>query len=346
MSFNVTTEQTTCFRCGKIYSKRKGNFSNSFAPLYKGIGTLHICKNCLLAMYKEYFEECQDIKLATRQICRALNLYWNESAFNYIEPKADVNNVIFLYINRINTYLYSGKSYDDTLREEGSLWDFVPDERSNLKMEDEEDTDDLKDVDPAIIEFWGVGYNKSMYDELEQRRKYWMNRLPEGVNIDVGTEAIIRQICALELDINRDRIAGKPVDKSVNALNALLGSANLKPVQQKTDADLSNEKTPFGVWIRRFENSKPIPEVDPELKDVDNIEKYINIWLYGHLAKMVGLKNGNSKLYEEAIERLKVEKPEFEDDDDDELLYDMFGDKDDNDYGSITNNENDSGETS
>jgi len=179
-----------------------------------------------------------------------------------------------------------------------------------------------------------------MYNQLEDRRKYWMSRLPnEGRDIDIGTEAIIRQICSLELDINRDRIAGKAVDKSVNALNNLLGSANLKPVQKKNESDASIDNTPFGVWIQRFETERPIPEPDPEMQDTDGIIKYITTWFYGHLGKSLGVKNVHSKLYDEEIKKLSVDKPEYEDEDDiddDELLYDVFGDKD-NDKGTDNN---------
>ena len=152
-----------------------------------------------------------------------------------------------------------------------------------------------------------------------------MSKFPEGIELDVGTEALIRQICSLELDINRDRIAGKSVDKSVNALNNLLGSANLKPTQQKQDGDNSNENTPFGVWIRRWETQRPIPEPDPDLEDVDGIVRYISIWFLGHLCKMLGIKNTYCKLYEEEIDKMRVDRPEYEDEDDETVFNDIFG---------------------
>lgn len=164
-----------------------------------------------------------------------------------------------------------------------------------------------------------------MYRELEQRRQYWMSKFPEGTELDVGTEALIRQICSLELDINRDRIAGKSVDKSVNALNNLLGSANLKPNQQKADGDSAQENTPFGVWIRRWETQRPVPDPDPELEDVDGIIRYISIWFLGHLCKMLGIKNTYCRLYEEEIAKMRVDRPEYEDEDDETLFNDIFG---------------------
>ena len=150
-----------------------------------------------------------------------------------------------------------------------------------------------------------------------------------GTELDVGTEALIRQICALELDINRDRFDGKPIDKSVNALNNLLGSANLKPTQIKSEIDSSFDKTPFGVWVRKLENERPVSEPDEDMRDADGIVKYISIWFLGHLCKMLGIKNTYGRLYEEEIEKMRVEHPEYDDEDDENLFYDIFGDSDD-----------------
>ena len=136
----------------------------------------------------------------------------------------------------------------------------------------------------------------------------------------MGTEILIRQICNLEVSIARDSAAGKSIEKSVNALNSLLGSLNIKPAQRKDDeleAELSS--TPLGVWIYRFENKRPLPEIDDQLKDVNHLKKYIFTWM-GHLCKMLGVKNGYTKLYDEEIERLRVEKPEYDGDDDEALM--------------------------
>ena len=106
----------------------------------------------------------------------------------------------------------------------------------------------------------------------------------------------------------------------------------MKPAQQKNDTDGAMENTPFGVWIRRWENQRPIPEPDPELKDVDGIIRYISIWFLGHLCKMLGIKNTYCKLYEDELAKMKVERPEYEDDDDETLFNNIFdSDNDDGD---------------
>lgn len=315
----MNSESVICFKCGSKFSKRRGSFQVNYGESYKGLGYLHICKECIDSIYESYFNQIGDPKSAVRQVCRKLDLYWNESVFELASLKSNNRSVMSRYITKVNSLNYVGKSYDDTLLAENSLWNFGDNTATTSLNTTAETSDD-------VVTFWGSGYSDDMYEELEQRRRYWMSKFPEGVELDVGTEALIRQICALELDINRDRFAGKPIDKSVNALNNLLGSANLKPTQQKNNADTSSlEKTPYGVWIHKLENERPISEPSEEMKDVDGIVRYISIWFLGHLCKMLGIKNTYCKLYEEEIEKMRVEHPEYEDEDDESVFNGIYG---------------------
>lgn len=167
-----------------------------------------------------------------------------------------------------------------------------------------------------------------MYAELERRKKYYLSRLKNQGELDVGTEILIRQICNLEVNIARDSAVGKSIEKSVNTLNNLLGSMNMKPAQRRDDeleAEMSS--TPMGVWIYRFENKRPLPEVDEDLKDVNHLKKYIFTWM-GHLCKMLGVQNGYTKMYEAEIDRLRVDKPEYDGDDDEALLSQAYSEGD------------------
>lgn len=334
MSIEVGSSNVVCCKCGHSYGRRKGYFPVSYSTLYKGIGYIPYCKDCIDVMYNKYLSICGDAKDAVRQVCRKLDLYWSDSVYEFVERKNTTRSMMTGYIARVNTVTYAGKCYDDTLESEGTLWGWTENNSVSLKQTEttipdisKSDNDDLSQIPQEVINFWGSGYTASMYTELEQRYAYWLENLPKDLDFDVGTTAIIRQICSLELDINRDRAAGKPVDKNVNALNSLLGSANLKPSQQRTeDIDATLTNTPLGVWLYRYENKRPLPEIDEELKDVNGIIRYILIWVRGHLAKMMGLKNSYSKMYEDEMARLRVEKPEYDEDDDEEFLNKVFAD--------------------
>lgn len=336
MELNI--ESAVCPRCGKTYPRRKGNFSTSYADMHKGTGYLPYCKTCVDTIYNIYLSQCKNMRDAVHQMCRKLDLYWNDSLFSSVEKAVSPRSVFASYLSRLNGQSYSNRSYDETLIKEGTLWSFGAPAQSKVDVNAEtpessaSDSGEITmdDIPEDVIVFWGSGYQPSMYMELEQRRSYWMSRFSSDEEIDVGTEALIRQICSLELDINRDRAAGRSVEKSVIALNTLLGSANLKPVQKKQeDSDAGLTNTPLGVWLYRFENERPLPDIDDELKE-NKFRKYVFTWM-GHLCKMLGLKNGYTKLYEDEVNKYRVEKPEYSGDDDETVMMAEFDEVNDDD---------------
>ena len=332
MALELETDKAICCRCGTAYGRRKGNFPVCYATLYKGTGFIPYCKNCIDTLYNDYYKQSNDAKKTVRQMCRKLDLFWNEQIFDAVEKKASKRALMTNYITRINNIGYAGKSYDDTLSAEGTLWAFTDAEVKAAKeyaaqaevAEEDETALTMDDIDEHAISYWGPGYTPDMYQDLEQRRNYWINNLPDGIVPDIGMEALIRQICNLEIDINRARAEGKPVDKQIGVLDKLISSMNLKP-GQKTDDNSAFDKTPFGVWIDRWEYKRPIPEPDPELDDYDGIIKKITTWFLGHICAMFGFKNKYCKLYEDKIASLRIEREDTEDDDDEEVFNTFFG---------------------
>lgn len=331
MPIEINSEKAICFKCGIAYGRRKGNFPVSYSVLNKGVGYLHVCKSCVDAMYNAYLAQCHNAKDAVRQMCRKLDLYWSENVFETVSRKNTERSMMTQYIAKINSVTYAGKSYDNTLSDEGTLWTFKPEEAN--KSEEKQEQDAVDEVDQAlqntdqeipedVMAFWGYGYAPDMYAELEQRRSYWSSSLPAGTQMDAVTDALLRQICFMEIDINRDRARKKSVDKKVATLNTYL-NAMLKQTQKKDEYDATMDNTPLGVWLYKFENKRPLPEIDDDLKDTNHILRYVFTWL-GHVCKMLGKKNGFSRLYENEVERLRVERPEFDDEDDEEAVMDIL----------------------
>ena len=91
----------------------------------------------------------------------------------------------------------------------------------------------------------------------------------------------------------------------------------------------------MGVWIDRFEYKRPIPD-DATEDEKNYFKKYILAWFGGHLSKMFGIKNANTKLYDEEIAKYRVCRPEFDDDSDDDMMYDILSNADD-DSDDLTN---------
>lgn len=330
MGIELDTTKAVCCKCGRAYGKRKSNFPSSYGTMYKGTGFLPVCKDCVDSMYRVYLAQCNDSAAAVRQVCRSLNLYWNQKAFDASNAKTSARTIMSGYITKLNTVTYSGKCYDDTLIEEDSLWSHISnnDDTAAVTSEISRDAEEVHDISDEVRDFWGWNYDARDYLDLERRRKYWLSAFPEGTKVNTATEGYIRQICALERDIDRDRADGKSVDKLVAAFDKLVGSLGVKPTQRQDDnLDASMADTPMGVWLYRFENKRPLPD---KYKD-SKILKYIFTWM-GHVLKMMGKKNGYEQLYQDEIDRLRVEKPEYDGSDED-LMMDYFDEEGDSPDG-------------
>ena len=137
---------------------------------------------------------------------------------------------------------------------------------------------------------------------------------------------MFKQICFTQLELLKATRA-KQDTKDLNAtFLKQLEAAKLQPRQNSGDATADNQT--FGTLIDKWENERPLPEIDEELKDVDKIAWYFDIFFKGHLSKMMGLKNGLSNAYNDFMKKYTVKKPEYDDDENSEALFDaIFGNK-------------------
>lgn len=312
-----------CVRCGRTFSVRRRNFPASQSSLYHGNGGfLPVCRNCVDEVFDHYRDVLGDEKAAMRRVCMKFDIYWNEKVYDSVSKANTSNSRVMSYISKSNLSPHTGKTFDDTLDEDVR---FIP-----AAFVDGNETDIDEDIIPItdeIRDFWGSGLDPSFYAELEKRYHYWCGTSDKSSDdIDISERAVIRQICMLEVTIARDTANGKSIDKSINSLNTLLGSANLKPIQKKEreDLDASLEQQPFGKWIRKIEDTRPIRDPDPEFQDVDHIVKYISVWFLGHLCKMLKIDNKYSRLYEEEMSKLRVDRPEYEGESDESIFEDIF----------------------
>lgn len=316
-----------CVRCGRHFKRQRGNFPKVQSPIYfSNQSYLTVCRHCVHEMYERYLEALGDEKAAVRRVCMKFDVYWGENVWKTMARTGVTQSRALAYFTKANLMKFGGKTFDDTLDEESvvqmeAAQEKVAEELQSIRGDDEEMSQEaLKET----MDYWGAGLPSDMYLELEKRRAYWASKW-DTENIEPGAEALLRQVCILEVSINHDIAAGKSVEKQSNALNTLMGSLNLKPIQQKKDAMASSlTANPLGTVWKMIEDEEPIPEAEGEFKDADGIRRYIMIWFFGCLCNMLGISNKYSRLYKEEIERLKVERPEYEGDDDDVIVEDIF----------------------
>lgn len=297
--------------------------------MYRGTGYLPICCDCIDSLYEQYREMLADDRETMRRICMKLDLYWNDAIYDMVERTAGVHSRVRNYIGKTNLIKYIDKTFDDTLLEESiknieKTSDAFEFGDHMLPIDEENNEDDLSSIKQSTIDFWGRGYDAMFYDDLEKRYSKWTKGLGELTPVQ---ESLYKQVCLNEVIITRSSAKGEAADKATKNLLDALGSLNIKPSQTKNDAqDTELEKMPLGVGIQTWEFSRPLPETPDELKDKSHIIKDITIWFLGHACKMVGLRNSYCRMYEQAMDELRVKRPEYADEDDDTMLADIFGD--------------------
>lgn len=313
-----------CSRCGKVYKLQKGNFPASQSPLYGYNGYLSVCNRCVDNLYDHYKEALGSGDAAMQRICMKFDIYWNPNLWGMINKINTSTSRVKQYISKTFLVRYIGKTFDDTLDEAEAAKLHIAPPQSDLPEDGMIDVEQTT-VDAETVAFWGSGFDVATYRELDQRFERWTKDLPKP--LPIVEESIYRQICIQEIIINRNIALGKDIEKGQNALNALLGSLSIKPNQNKDDKNAELENTPLGVWAKLWEDHRPIP--DDDTIHEPRLIKYITAWLYGHLAKSLGLKNMYSQVYEDEIARYRVEKPEYMDEDDDQIISDITAGSDD-----------------
>ena len=302
-----------CFSCGKEYTKREGNFPVSPHSMFKGNdGYTHMCRSCTahyLAEYEQMFDNDGDA--AVRHLGMYLGYYVSDSAVNASNRVNSKQNRIFSLASSQGMKQAVGKNYDNYIMELR--------EQENTKIESVEDLKELGNtkITQKMLKFWGAGYEPEEYVFLNDKYDDWTSRHECKTK---AQESIFQKICLIELQITKAIQNGDKIDGLMRAFNDQLGSANIRPVQNK-DNSLADQNT-FGTLIQKWETERPVPEPDPEWQDVDGIRKYVSTWFLGHLCKMLNIKNKYSLQYEEEISKYTVEQPEY--DDDGELAFDSI----------------------
>lgn len=281
------TNKKLCYgRCGKEYTLDK--FYSADEDLYAD-GKLHMCKNCVNQLIEE--KGFDGLILILRAMNRPfLQSLWNGNWKDYIKMISSLHQ-------------YKNLTFNDS-EFTGDAIKFTP----KVKVIDEENNDLDYDIE-ELEKKWGKGFTLDDYIFLENEYKELINHYECDT---YAMEILFQEIAHLRLTIKKARESNKSVDKELKTLQDLLGSANIKPVQE-TGANAPEHAT-FGTLIKKYENERPIPEPAEEWKDVDGITRYF-YWFLGHLCRMMGVKNDFLKPYEEELKKYTVEPPKYQEDD-------------------------------
>lgn len=317
IQFDPLKHKYKCSACGRGYTTQKNNFQKSNSPLFQSNGGyLTWCKECtdkyyvfLCSMYSGNQEH------AIEHFCQQADWVYEEAplvAAREFESGHRDRTRLSHYAAKKNLNCEGRKTYIDSIK-------YNYKNRNEKVISSIEDVKESKKAKLKTVKFFGAGFDDDDYPFLEDEYLDWTTRHECNTK---AQEEIFKQICYIQLDILKAKKNKQSTKDLIKTLQDLLATANLQPKQTK-DNTLAEQNT-FGTLIRKWENEKPIPEPDEEWKDVDGIAKYITVYFLGHLCKMMGIKNTYSRMYEFEMDKYKVDKPEYEDDD--EALFDaVFG---------------------
>ena len=193
--------------------------------------------------------------------------------------------------------------------------------KENSEYDDEYEVKENQKTIKRAKKRFGPGYSNEDYMFLENEYQDWVTRY----ECETKTQEIIFQRIAFKTwEIMKATRNGQPTKDLDASLQSLLSSGDLLPRQDKNNS--ASDSLTFGQLIDKWENEQPIPEPTDEFKDVDRIGLLIDVFFKGHLAKMMGLKNAFSRTYENFMKKYTVNKPEYDEDTDSEILFDqIFG---------------------
>jgi hypothetical protein len=305
-----------CTCCGDSWIKPDGHFNKSKSPLFAGNdGYVNICYSCRDKYYYSLTDfYCGNEEKAIERMCQIFDWLFHEKPLSASKQISVDRSRVGDYSNKLNLgqTIKEGTTYLDTIR-------IRAEEEKERVIESLDDVKDFKKAKLKTVKFFGTGFADDDYAFLEDEYLDWTTRHECNTK---AQEEVFKQICFAQLDILKAKRANLPTKDLTKTLQDLLATANLQPKQTK-DNTLAEQNT-FGTLIRKWENEKPIPEPDEEWKDVDGIVRYITVYFLGHLCKMMGIKNSYARMYETEMAKYKVDKPEYEDDD--EALFDaVFG---------------------
>ena len=297
-----------CCMCGKDFEKQKGNFpSGGKSLLWKGNnGYLPFCRSCveiLMQSLTSFYSGNEEHAL--RHLCSMFDWCYNDIASSM--TLADVH----MHTSRVSIYpskmgarpsAMHGETFLDTIREEVKERDSLTD----CTLVPDEDDNEFE-VTREMIRTWGKGFTPDQYQFLEEEYKDWTTK---NVCKTKAQEELFRNIALAQLDVRIARQSGGDVSKAQKALQDLMNSANILP-KQNSDNILADTQT-FGTLLKKFEETRPLPEPDPAWRDVDGIRRYVDTWFYGHLSKALGIKNDNAAQYAEEVSKYTVDRPSDE----------------------------------
>ena len=282
------------------------------------------CKKCLLKSATDYDKKngiYKDNKQKAKKTLMLMDLPFIEDVYD--AALADVINAVNEK-NRGTAWQQYMVMIQSLPQYRGLHWE-NSEFKVNSEYDDEYEVKENQKIIKKAKKRFGPGYSNEDYMFLENEYQDWVTRYECNTK---AQEEIFVRLSQKKLEIRKATTNGQPTKDLDKTYQELLNSGNVLPKQVTLDT-MSDAQT-LGTLIQKYEETRPLPEIDPELEDVDKIGLYIDSFYRGHASKMLGLKNRFSNLYEKVMSKYTVKPPEYDDETDTEAIFEkIFGSIDD-----------------
>lgn len=321
-----TPKELKCLSCGGTFDS--SDFYDSDSEFHSGVGKIPYCRECFEKFYQKYLQKYIKAnrefpeKDAIERICMSVDIYYSDKVYEAAVKESRIRietSLMSLYLKQVKLYQYRKKNYDSTITEKEKNKNNTTTEIKLPKSKNGKTKEELERINRAKIIFGEFPDDDLLY--LLKEYEDWTSRHECNTK---SQEEVFKDICFNRLQNLKALQKGEDTKDITASFQKMLDAGKLQPKQNH--GDTTSETQTFGTLIDKWENEKPLPEIDEDLKDVDKIGLYLDVFFKGHLAKMMGLKNGSSNLYTKFMKKYTVEKPEYKDEENSEALFDsIFG---------------------
>lgn len=265
----MTVTSIICSRCGK--SKRATNYYSSDSPIHKHYGKIPVCKQCILDMVDP--DNMRSVMNMLRMCDKPFIASLYESSMEEAEKRG--GNPFQMYMKNVVMHQYRNMTWDDSDLDEKHV--------ENIAI-------NTIDLDREAVNRWR-GWDK---DDALKLEEYYQDLIGTYEHDTPIQKSIYRNISVAQMQADEAIAQGKSNDykKYMDVISGLMNDAKIKPLQH-TGVDDKGLNT-WGEWVKKIEETEPIPEPTEEFKDVDGIRKYIDKWFVKHMKKVFGLEDTTS----------------------------------------------------
>lgn len=283
-----------------------------------------ICKRCLLKMAQQQEKDTDvpnETKESVQKVLRYMDRIYDDEYYNgcvkAVKENIGEKNKYSAFANYM-TAIQSLPQYHNKFWKDSKFGDEIP-------GQNEEEINENSQLVRRARKRFGRDYSTSDLYFLETEYEDWTSRHECQTK---AQEEIFERLAWKKLEIKKATAQGQVTKDLDRTYQELLNTANITPKQTGMDA-FADAQT-LGTLIQKWEETRPLPEIDPELEDVDKIGLYIDAFFKGHTSKMLGIKNTFSNIYEKVMAKYTVKPPTYEDDEDSEDMFNkIFGNAED-----------------